>query len=370
MRILFVASLHHPDGRRPRRFVNDGRDPLFPESQAHHFWVKSLRRLGHECAVFWRSTGAGWFGRSRPLQMSARLTPLRALNALAAARPQANPWVQRRNRELLAAASQFKPDAVIVPGGNDVVLPATIAALRSRLGARIVYASGTSPVVFSRSIEREAAPLYDLVLVNDLYHGAQWRELGAPRAEVLPLSAIDPEFHHPRREPGDNGRVVFVGTLVPERLYGERVEAIQALAESPLDVWSVHAVPASLAAVHRGAALGARMVDILRSAAIAVNPHGNFMRYGGNMRLFEACGVGALQIVDDRPGVTEWFVAGTHLLTYRSPGELRDLVGVYLRDHAGRRRIAEGGCAHVHAHHTYDHRMRRLIGLMDVPGAK
>jgi glycosyltransferase involved in cell wall biosynthesis len=368
MKILFVASLHHQEGRLPSAFVADRTDPLFPTSQMHRFWVKSLRALGHECAVFWRSTGAGWFGRARALRMTSRLTPLRALNALAAARPRANPILRRRNRLLLQAASRYEPDVVVLTGGNDVVLPGTLEAIRSRHGARIVYASGTSPVVFARPIERDAAPLYDLVLVNDHSHGVQWRELGAPRAEVLPLAAIDREFHHPRRDDGDDGRVAFVGTLIPERLYSERIDALTALADGPLDVWSVHAVPPRLTAAHRGAALGAGMVEILRHAAIAVNPHGNFMRYGGNMRLFEACGVGTLQIADDRPAVREWFVPGAHLLTYCTPAELRELTDAYLRDPSARRRIAESGCAHVHAHHTYDHRMRRLVDLLKSAG--
>jgi hypothetical protein len=345
--------------------VDDAGDPLFPVSQAHHFWVKALRRLGHHCAVFWRSTGAGPWTRRSALHMSGRLTASRILNALAVAGPNLNPLVQRRNRALLASAARFEPHVVVLVGGNDVVLPATLAALRGRHGARIVYASGTSPVVFSHAIEREAAPLYDLVVVNDLYHAIQWRELGAARAEVLPLSAIDPEFHHPGGTTQDNGRVVFVGTLVPERLYGERIAALLALSDYPLDIWSVHAVPSSLAPFHRGAALGDEMIDVLRHAAIAINPHGNFMRFGGNMRLFEACGVGALQIVDDRPGVKEWFAVGDHLLAYRSSAHLQELAGECLNDAAERRRIGRAGCAHVHAHHTYEHRMRRLVDLIE-----
>ena len=52
-------------------------------------------------------------------------------------------------------------------------------------------------MVFSRPIERAAAPCIDLVVANDFYHAIQWRELGARRVEVLPMSAIDPAFHYP-----------------------------------------------------------------------------------------------------------------------------------------------------------------------------
>jgi spore maturation protein CgeB len=110
------------------------------------------------------------------------------------------------------------------------------------------------------------------------------------------------------------------------------------------------------------------MVRALRSAKIVVNPHGDFMRYGGNMRLFEACGVGALQIADDLPGVHRWFRVGTDLVTYRSLGELRDQAAYYLSHDEERRRIADTGRAHVCDHHTYDHRMTRLVELVQSIG--
>ena len=160
-----------------------------------------------------------------------------------------------------------------------------------------------------------------------------------------------------------------VGTLVPDRLYSERVAALEALRDFDLGIWSVHEVPPCLRPFYRGPALGEQMLRITCAAAITVNPHGDFMRWGGNMRLFEACGVGAFQIVDDRPGVAEWFTVGEHLVTYRDPDHLRERVAYYLAHADERARIAQAGQAHVHAHHTYDHRMARLMALVaDIRG--
>jgi spore maturation protein CgeB len=365
MNVLFVASLHHPPpGALPPLLDDAPGSALFPQSQLQHFWVAALRRLGHRCAVFWRTMGAGPLRPAGALRMAPGLTPSRVLNRLALAAPRANPFIRRRNRQLLEAAGAFGPDLVVLVGDNDVVLPETVAALRARIGATIVYASGTSPIVFSRPLEREAAPLFDLVVVNDFYHAVQWRELGAPRAEVLPLCGVDPSFHTPAANATPGGRVVFAGTLVPERLYRHRIAALEALTESPLDLWSVHAVPPSLAPWYRGGVLGQQMIDVLAQAAVVVNPHGDFMQHGGNMRLFEACGAGAFQVVDDRPAVREWFVPGEHLVTYRTPDELRAIVAEYLADDARRQRVAEAGRRHVHAHHTYDQRMMRLMALV------
>ncbi|MFN8564417.1 MAG: hypothetical protein U0703_23005 [Anaerolineae bacterium] len=81
----------------------------------------------------------------------------------------------------------------------------------------------------ARALDRAAMPLYDLVLVNDYYHGIQlalsWA-LG--RMECLPISACDPDFHHPY-DLSDAERaaytcdIAFVGTLVPDHLYSRRI---------------------------------------------------------------------------------------------------------------------------------------------------
>jgi spore maturation protein CgeB len=370
MRILFVASLHHPDLlREAHRDAPSGPDPLFPPSQAHHFWVRALRDLKHECEVFWRSDGAWPWSRRRALRMTRRMSWGRAAAAVAATMPALNPDFRLRNRRLIRHARAFQPDVVLLVGDNEVILPDTLAALKREHGLTLVYASGTSPVVFSRRIERVAAPLYDLVVTNDLYHAIQWRELGARRADVLPLSAIDPAFHHPYPLTADERaryacEVGFVGTLVPDVLYRERIEALEALRGFDLAVWSVHEVPASLRPFHRGPLLGEAMLRAAGAAAVAINPHGDFMRYGGNMRLFELCGVGAFQLTDDRPGVRQWFEPGTHLVTYRDTDDLRRLVGHYLTHETERRAIAEAGRAHVWAHHTYHQRMQRLVALV------
>jgi spore maturation protein CgeB len=106
------------------------------------------------------------------------------------------------------------------------------------------------------------------------------------------------------------------------------------------------------------------MLRITQAAMITVNPHGNFMLWGGNMRLFEACGVGTFQIVDERPGIAQWFTIGEHLVTYRDPDHLREQVTYYLAHDDERQRIAAAGQAHTHAHHTYDQRMARLMALI------
>lgn len=364
MRILFVASLHHPPpDARPGPTDGVG-EHLFPPSQAHAWWVKALRAAGHTCDIFWRSASALPWRRQRPLRMTEHVTVGRAIAAVAARLPRFNPDLRMRNRRLIRHCRDHRPEVVVLVGGNTVILPETLRMVRAT-GATVVYTCGTSPVVFAHALEREAAPLYDLVVANDLFHAAQWQELGARRVEVLPMSAVDPEVHRPYDLSVDERArfacdVGFIGTFVPQRLYSERVAALESLRDLDLAIWSVHELPPSLRPHGRGPLLGEAMLRAMCAARIVVNPHGDFMRWGGNMRLFEACGVGAFQIADDRPGIRSWFEPGRHLVTYSEPAQLRELVTFYLAHDNEREAIARAGCAHVHAHHTYDHRMADL----------
>lgn len=363
MRILFVTPLHYPEQLAAARAATPPGQPspLFPPNMAQHFWERALRAQGHEVHAFYRSQGA--------LPLMERLGRTRLVRGISQRLPGLNPDYRLRNARLLALARRLRPDVLFLTGDNEVIYPSTLAHIKAETGATLVYFCGTSPIVFSHANERAAARLYDLVLANDFYHGIQWQELGAPRMVCLPGSAVDPAFHHPYDLTEAERRacacdVTFVGTLYPDALYGQRVRALEALRDFELGIWSVHPVPPSLRPYVRGSALGQQMLRVLSGATIALNVHGDFMRYGGNMRLFEIAGVGAFQIVDDLPGVREWFTPGEHLVTYADLDDLREKVAHYLAHPEERARIAAAGRAHVIARHTYDVRVRQVVEMV------
>jgi len=303
------------------------------------------------------------------LPLMDRVGQNRLVRGLSQRLPGLNPDYRLRNNRLLAMAREVMPDLILLSGDNEVIYPQTLARVKTETGATLVYFCGTSPIVFSHANERAAARHFDLVSAIDRYHGIQWLELGAPRMEVLPNSACDPDFHHPYDLSDEEQRdyaceVAFVGTLIPENLYSRRVRALEALRDFDLGIWSVHAVPESLRPYLRGRALGRQMLRVLSAGGIALNTHGDFVYYGGNMRLFELAAVGAFQIVDDLPGVREWFTPGENIVTYQDPDDLREKVAHYLAHPEERARIAAAGQAHAYAHHTYAHRMEKLMGLI------
>ncbi len=374
-RVLFVASLHHPEQLQEdiRHASADSPTPLFPSSMGQHFWERAMRAAGYELQVFWRNLpGYGYrdIATLRSDVFRERMTPGKiAAGLMRRLPPQLNPDYRRRNQLLLEQARRFRPQIIWLSGDNRAIFPQTLQQLKREHDCTIIYVTGVSPIVFSHAIERDAARLYDLVLVNDHYHGVQWLELGAKRMECLPYVAIDPDFHFPQPKtdvPNDYlCDIGFVGTLVPHTLYSERVEALRSLREFDLGIWSMHEVPEPLRPFHRGNALGREMLQVLSSVKISLNAHGDFMRYGGNMRLFETAAIGTFQIVDDRPGISDWFEIGEHLETFSDLDDLRTKVQYYLENDAERQRIADNARQHVLAHHRYDQRLENVDMFLD-----
>lgn len=367
--ILFIATLHHADTLRQEqaqaRQANKPM-PLFPSSASQGFMARALEAYGYRVGVVWRNAPRNDVARVQTFRYTQGITLDKLAGALLRRLPATlNPQIRARNAELVVEARHFKPDVLWLVGDNAVILPQTLALLKEELGCKLIYASGTSPIVFSSPIERAAARLYDSVLVNDYYHGIQWQELGAKHMLALPIVAIDPDFHRPRTLTDDQRAqyacdVSFVGTLLPYALYSERIHALESLHGFNIGVWTVHDLPASLQPFYRGKALGSGMMDVLSASPITLNTHGDFMRYGGNMRLFEAAGVGAFQLCDDRPGVREWFKVGEHVAVYKDAQDLREHVAYYLAHPQERERMAQAARAHALAHHTYAHRVARL----------
>ena len=366
MKILFVASLHHPEALRAARETLG--DILFPPSMAQHFWEKALRKRGHTLDVFWRNNPGAHTRRH-----SAGITPGKVIEALInRVPPQMNLEARARNASLMTQARSFRPDVLWMVGDNTVIFPETLAAIQREIGCTLLYACGTSPIVFSKPIDRAAARLYDLVIASDYYHGIQWLELGAKRMECLPLSACDPDFHHPYELTAAERSayacdISFVGTLVPDHLYSRRVKALEALTDFDLGIWSIHEVPPSLRRFVRGRALGEDMLKIISAAKVCFNMHGDFVFYGGNLRLFEVAGAGICQISDDLPGTRQWFpeIEGKPtIITYQNDDDLRAKVSYYLAHDDERAAIAQRAQAHVYAEHTYYHRAERLDQLL------
>ena len=99
---------------------------------------------------------------------------------------------------------------------------------------------------------------------------------------------------------------------------------------------------------------------VMAASAATVNMHTD--QDGFSMRTFEACGSGAVQLVD-RTDLAGLYDDGVELATWATLEELVELSRRARVDHAWTDRLREAGRRRTLAEHTFDHRVADLERL-------
>ena len=115
----------------------------------------------------------------------------------------------------------------------------------------------------------------------------------------------------------------------------------------------------------RGELFGKDMLDLYSKAKIVINRHTNIANSVGNMRLYEATGMGACLLTDDMKNLELLFAPGKEVAVYRSPEECAKLIRYYLAHEDERKQIALNGQRRTLSEHTYYHRMTKLADIAD-----
>ena len=114
----------------------------------------------------------------------------------------------------------------------------------------------------------------------------------------------------------------------------------------------------------QGEVWGADMYQVLRRSRVTLNSHIDLAgREAGNMRLFEATGVGAFLLTDFKDNLHTLFEPDREVAVWRSIDDCLEAIGRALADDNGRAAIARAGQARTMAQHTYRHRTRRDSGV-------
>jgi spore maturation protein CgeB len=184
------------------------------------------------------------------------------------------------------------------------------------------------------------------------------------QAEHVPL-AHDPTVPF---SPVPSGEVVFVGARYPGRV--ALLSTLEA-AEVPVRAygrdWSGH--PVDRARTWRLGAPGlpagrdlprAEAYGVMAGATATLNAHGD--QDGFTMRTFEACGVGAVQLVD-RSDVARYYEPGVEVAVFGSPEEAVELATRAASDRSWADGLRAAGRARTLAEHTFAHRVAALEAL-------
>ncbi|MFO0946231.1 MAG: glycosyltransferase [Planctomycetota bacterium] len=247
----------------------------------------------------------------------------------------------------LGSAVHFLPEEIdnIVNNDFDLFLRVDDGLnyeVRSDLHPMIYWAIDTH-VSFHRCLE--AARSADFVFAAQR-NGVELFQQAGIDASWLPL-ACDPEIHGRQPEP-KRLDLCFVGNVLP----GIREERLVELARE-------------FPSLYIGKHYFRDMARVYSQSKIVFNQS---IASDLNMRLFEALASGSLLVTDDLTcnGMRELFEPGRHLVTFHDSEEMVSKVRYYLDQEDARERIAASGARPAAiASHTYDHRIRTMLDVVE-----
>jgi spore maturation protein CgeB len=262
---------------------------------------------------------------------------------------------------LLAQVEEFRPD---------LVLNQDVFHVDTRLMRRIK--SIGSPILIGQvGIEPsrgEDWTVYDLMISQLPTTVKFFRTLGV-RAEVNHLAFEPAILDALPAAPAADIDVSFVGSISID--HRQRIALLEAVAERyDLKLWGnrPQALPAS-SPLHRcfqGEVWGADMYQVLRRSRITLNSHIDIAgREAGNMRLFEATGVGAFLLTDFKDNLDTLFAPDREVAVWRSIEDSLVQIGRYIDDEGGRATIASAGQARTITTHTYRQRAQEIIQFVE-----
>lgn len=266
-------------------------------------------------------------------------------------------WQQRwYDDHAIAVLKSHRPDVLLVVKG-DVFSDRWWDAVQTWGGPCVVW--------FYDELERMSFPEQTLSGLTAVatYSSADAERLRARglNAHHLPL-AFDSSTRWKRRPVG---AVTFIGARYPQR---ETLLRGLAAAGVPVKAygrdWSRRLSDVLRSRHWRGAGISSgrnltrdEAYGVMAGSEATLNIHG---RQGGfTMRTFEACGVGAVQLVD-RCDVEHYFAPDEEVLVFTNQAELDELAARVVGDPLWARTVAARGQRRALAEHTFVHRMETL----------
>lgn len=251
----------------------------------------------------------------------------------------------------------------LVLSTHDFLTPADAVLVKSATGGAPLILWYPDPVwSFQRHMFLNAP--YDMLFFKDPYLVHMIRSKLGKRVFYMPECysphSLDPSMADPA-EPAWASDICTAGNL-----YAYRVALFQQLADFDVKIWGLPA-PTWLrtgeltSTIQNRYVAHADKVRAFRGAKIVLNTLNPSEIWGTNVRSFEACGAGAFQIVDWRPGLGQLFEIGSEIEIFTSIADLRSKIEHYLDAPHERAEIAAAGHARALRDHTYRLRLGQLL---------
>jgi spore maturation protein CgeB len=274
------------------------------------------------------------------------------------------------NHKMMSLAATAKPDIAIVAGGHRIS-SGTIKHLKDQ-GISCILWTTDAPRFFQHIID--VAPFYDHIFCQgteaiELLDGA-----GIRGAQWLPM-ACDPDYHHPvectsaDKEKYGSG-IVFVGSHYPERS-----ALFEKMSDLDIAIWGPGWESLPESSPLKGKIRGKHTtpdewLKIYSASKIVLATHyqypeKRFPVHQASPRIFEAMGCGAFVICDRQRDVFSLFKDKEHIVGFDDSNDLIDKIKYYLDHPAERVVIATKGREEVLTKHTYVHRIKALLSMIE-----
>lgn len=118
--------------------------------------------------------------------------------------------------------------------------------------------------------------------------------------------------------------------------------------------------------VYKGEAWGLEMYDIIQRSLITFNIHESLLKgYVGNMRMFEATGVGTMILNDEGTNLSSLFVPGTEIETYKTIEEAAEKVYYYIANPEKAIEIGKKAQQRTVSEYNYENYVRILFSHLN-----
>jgi spore maturation protein CgeB len=337
----------------------------------------ALRRLGHDVTPFaWHTYSGHRAAAGGPVSLLRRAQNKYLLG----------PVLDRINHDLIELSAAEQPDLLFVYRGTHV-LAGSLRQIRSRSPRTLIVGyNNDDPFVPGQARWPwrhflAAIPEYDCVLAYRPHNTRELEAAGA-RSTGLLLPWFVPSVHRPIELTAEERAayscdVVFIGHFEPD----SRLAGLEALAGSGVHLrlfgpgrgyrghdWDGVLATSSalrhLAPVHE--VWDDDYVKAMCGARIALCFFSKRNRDVYTRRCFEIPATGTMMLSEYSPELAEMFREGVEADYFRSPGELAEKAGYYLRNDSARAAVAARGQQRAYAGgHDVDSRMRVMIERLE-----
>ncbi len=308
MKVLAVFGKHA---------YGDERRGLSPEFQA---FIPALSRIGHDVVLF-DSLDRRAFGNLAEL-----------------------------NAELLRTIDREQPQIVFfVPFLYEVWLE-TLFAIKGRPGITSICWTTDDSWKYDRQ-SKFIAPAFHLITTTYPEIYKKYQEAGFRHAMLTQWAAPADALASPLPADQCSYEVTFIGML-----HGDRKKRLEWLARRGLSVeWFGYGSP-------NGPVSVPRMREIIRQSVISLNFANSRGEKQIKARTFEVPGAGGFLLTEYAPGLERFYRIGEEIDAFTTMVSLEAKIRDYLGARKRRDAIAQRGFERTRDEHTYDARLREVIG--------